>query len=113
MDIEDVFADAVSEFGFLPVMLALLEGPHPVAQRMQQAVHLGDLGLPLAQRMHPVCRSDELRLNHKKGRLVASQGEYGLVTFNIPRCLLSLQEMLADEYGRHPEKAHLGKYINE
>jgi hypothetical protein len=110
MDIEAVFRDAVEEFGFLAVMLTLVEGPNPVAKRMQQAVHLDDLGLPLAQRMHPICRSDELRLNSKKGRLIASQGEYGLVTFNIPRCLSALKVILADEYGRHPEKAHLGKY---
>ncbi|MNG30674.1 hypothetical protein D3C84_1163350 [compost metagenome] len=87
-------------------MLALLEGPQPIAKRMQP-VHLDDLGLPAAQRTQPAHSSNELRLSNKKGRLVVGQGEYELVTFNIPRCLLALQEML--ECKRNPDKSHLAK----
>lgn len=94
MEIEELFTDATEEIGFYNVMMDLLEGPTPIAKRMQ-----------------PVSFNDQLRFNNKKGRLVATQGEYELVTFNIPRCADRLKDILLHAYKQDVSKTHLRKYI--
>lgn len=95
VEIEELFTDAVEEIGFYNLMIDLMEGPSPTAQRMQ----------PFALDNH------QLRFSNKKGRLIASQGEYELVTFNIPQCSERLKEILLHAYMQDTSKIHLRKYI--
>lgn len=91
--IEELFIDAVDEMGFQALMCDLCEGPSPIAQPMQ-----------------PVSNNPKLRIDYKKGRMVATQGEYELVTFNVPRCAERLRTILLDAYRADTSKTHLLKY---
>lgn len=92
-DIEQLFIDAVHEFGFHALTQDLSAGPNPIAQQMQ-----------------PVSNNPRLRIDNKKGRLVATQGEYELVTFNVPRCAERLKMILLDAYKSDISKIYLRKY---